>query len=86
MDGRIVDGLRNFLFDPPVGMDLAAINVARGHDLGLGTLNETRAALGLTPTPRSNNSLAMTLVDIDQDRIKLLGVDHVSASDFLFHV
>src|SRR5262245_34343375 len=49
MDARIVDGLRNFLFDPPVGMDLAAINIQRGHDLGLGTLNETRAALGLTP-------------------------------------
>ena len=29
---------------------------------------------------------AMTLVDIGQDHIKLLGVDHVSASDFLFHV
>jgi Ca2+-binding RTX toxin-like protein len=49
MDARIVDGLRNFLFDPPVGMDLAAINIQRGHDLGLGTLNETREALGLTP-------------------------------------
>jgi peroxidase len=49
MDARIVDGLRNFLFDSPVGMDLAAINIQRGHDLGLGTLNETRAALGLTP-------------------------------------
>jgi peroxidase len=49
MDGRIVDGLRNFLFDPPVGQDLAAINIQRGHDLGLGTLNETRIALGLAP-------------------------------------
>ena len=49
MDGRIVDGLRNFLFDPPVGMDLAAINIQRGHDQGLGTLNETREALGLAP-------------------------------------
>jgi hypothetical protein len=29
---------------------------------------------------------AMTLVDIGQDHIKLLGVDHVSASDFLFRV
>ena len=28
----------------------------------------------------------MTLVDIGQDHIKLLGVNHVSASDFLFHV
>jgi peroxidase len=48
MDSRIVDDLRNFLFDSPVSMDLAAINIQRGHDLGLPTLNETREALGLT--------------------------------------
>ena len=30
-------------------MDLAAINIQRGHDLGLGTLNQTREALGLAP-------------------------------------
>ena len=33
MDSRIVDDLRNFLFDSPVSMDLAAINIQRGHDL-----------------------------------------------------
>ncbi len=49
MDARIVEDLRSFLFDPPVGLDLAAINIQRGRDLGLGTLNETRAALGLEP-------------------------------------
>jgi peroxidase len=47
MDVRIVEDLRNFLFDPPVGMDLAAINIQRGRDIGLGTLNETRKDLGL---------------------------------------
>src|SRR5436190_23621362 len=41
--------LRNLLVDPPAGIDLAAINIQRGHDLGLATLNETREALGLTP-------------------------------------
>ena len=49
MDVHIVDALRNFLSDPPDVTDLAAINIQRGHDLGLGTLNQTRAALGLTP-------------------------------------
>ena len=49
LDAHIVDGLRNFLVDPPDGMDLAAINIQRGRDLGLGTLNQTREALGLAP-------------------------------------
>src|SRR5262245_13514878 len=49
LDTHIVDGLRNLLVDPPDGMDLAAINIQRAHDLGLGTLNQTREALGLTP-------------------------------------
>jgi peroxidase len=49
LDTHLVDGLRNLLVDPPDGVDLAAINIQRGHDLGLGTLNQTREALGLTP-------------------------------------
>jgi Ca2+-binding RTX toxin-like protein len=47
LDVHIVDDLRNFLDVPPVAMDLAAINIQRGRDLGLGTLNQTREALGL---------------------------------------
>lgn len=49
MDAHIVDGLRNLLTDPPDGQDLAAINVQRGRDLGLQTLNGEREALGLAP-------------------------------------
>ncbi|TDH59380.1 peroxiredoxin [Dankookia rubra] len=49
MDARLVPDLRNFLFDPPVGIDLAAINIQRGRDLGLPHLNEMREALHLTP-------------------------------------
>ncbi|QBR70819.1 peroxidase [Beijerinckiaceae bacterium] len=49
LDTHIVDGIRNFLQDGPGAIDLAATNIQRGHDLGLGTLNQTREALGLTP-------------------------------------
>ena len=49
LDARIVEDLRNFLIDPPLAMDLAAINIQRSRDVGLGTLNQTREALGLDP-------------------------------------
>lgn len=49
MDARLVEDLRNFLFDPPVAIDLAAINIQRGRDLGLPRLNEMREALHLEP-------------------------------------
>jgi len=47
LDVFIVDDLRNFLNVPGASMDLAAINIQRGRDLGLGSLNQTRVALGL---------------------------------------
>jgi peroxidase len=47
-DVHLVDSLRNLLFDPPAGQDLAAINIQRGRELGFSSLNDTRAALGLS--------------------------------------
>lgn len=47
MDIRIVEDLRNFLFDPPGAMDLAALNIQRERDFGVGSLNEVRERLGL---------------------------------------
>lgn len=52
LDIRIVEDLRNFLFDPPVALDLAAINIQRERDFGVGTLNEVRESLNL---PRYTN-------------------------------
>ncbi len=49
LDAHLVDDLRNFLNDPPVAIDLAAINIQRSRDVGLGTLNQTRVALGMRP-------------------------------------
>ena len=49
LDVHIIDELRNFLDVPPDAMDLAAINIQRGRDLGLGSLNQTRVALHLKP-------------------------------------
>ncbi len=51
IDNKIVDGVRNFLFGEPGqgGFDLAALNIQRGRDHGLPSLNEARVALGLAP-------------------------------------
>lgn len=46
-DVYAVDDLRNLLFAPPATMDLIAIDIERERDLGIGTLNQTRAALHL---------------------------------------
>jgi peroxidase len=48
-DVYAVNELRNLLFAPPAAMDLIAIDIQRERDLGLGSLNQTREALGLTP-------------------------------------
>jgi hypothetical protein len=49
-DPFLVDEVRNFLFPAASGgSDLASVNIARGRDVGLGSLNEVRSALGLTP-------------------------------------
>jgi len=50
-DCKIVDDVRNFLFGGPGqgGLDLAAININRGRDRGLGSYNDIRRQLGLPP-------------------------------------
>ena len=50
-DSKIVDDIRNFLFGKPGegGFDLAAINIQRGRERGLPSINEVRKALQLPP-------------------------------------
>lgn len=57
LDARIVSELRNFLVDGGPVSDLAATNIRRGEDFGLGTLNQTRHDLGLH---EHNNVNALT--------------------------
>ncbi|MFM8290913.1 MAG: peroxidase family protein [Planctomycetia bacterium] len=49
IDTRVVDDVRNFLFGAPGqgGFDLAALNIQRGRDHGIGDYNSVRAAYGL---------------------------------------
>lgn len=89
LDVHIVDDLRNFLFGPAAGLDLAAINLQRGRDLGLGTLNETRVALGLAPytsfaaiTSDAETAAALEAAYGDVDKVELwiggLAENHVA--------
>jgi hypothetical protein len=53
VDLKMVDGVRNVLFGAPGsgagGQDLFALDIQRGRDVGLNTLNQTRIAYGLAP-------------------------------------
>lgn len=51
LDTTVISELRNFLFGPPGagGMDLVALNIQRGRDLGLPSYNRARQDMGLTP-------------------------------------
>jgi len=49
VDMMIVEDVRSFLFGAPGdgGLDLAALNIQRGRDLGVATYNDLREAMGL---------------------------------------
>ncbi|MGB6223001.1 peroxidase family protein [Haloferula sp.] len=56
-DPMVVDEVRNMLFGPPGagGLDLAALNIQRGRDHGLGSYNQVRRGLGLIPAEDFND-------------------------------
>ncbi|MEM7425713.1 MAG: peroxidase family protein [Pseudomonadota bacterium] len=49
LDTQIVEDVRSFLFGQPGagGLDLAALNIERGRDLGIASYNDLREAVGL---------------------------------------
>jgi len=76
LDTKLVNNLRNFLFGPPGagGLDLAALNIQRGRDHGIGSYNDAREAMGLnrhtsfadiSSNVEMQNLLAQAYDDID---------------------
>lgn len=51
IDTKVIDELRNTLFGPPGagGIDLAAVDIERGRDVGLPDYNQARVDMGLAP-------------------------------------
>ena len=74
-DSKMVDDVRNFLFGPPGagGLDLAAINIARGRERGIPAFNEVRSALGLAPVTYITS--LTTDVTVQNKLISLYGGD-----------
>lgn len=64
-DSKIVDDIRNFLFGKPGqgGFDMAAINIQRGRERGLPSINQLRKALQLSPYN--------AITDINPDNVTL---------------
>ena len=79
-DCKVIDDVRNFLFGAPGagGLDLAAININRGRERGIGTYNAIRSSLGL---PRLNSFSELT--DNQEDALAMEqvfgGIDNVDA-------
>ncbi len=66
LDCKVIDDVRNFLFGSPNqgGLDLAAININRGRERGLGDFNSIRRDLGL-PALKSMYELTSDVESVD---------------------
>jgi len=65
LDCKVIDDVRNFLFGLPGqgGLDLAAININRGRERGLGDFNSIREDIGL-PRLQSISELTSNAEDV----------------------
>lgn len=94
VDVLVVDELRNFLFGPPGagGLDLAALNIQRGRDVGLPTYRGMALSRNISPPTTfngitSNPELAAALATVYGNDINkvdawvgMLAEDHVAGS------
>jgi hypothetical protein len=93
IDTKVVDSLRNRLFGPAGagGLDLAAINIQRGRELGLGDYNTVRRAYslpavtdfaGITGDPALQQALAQSYGSVDSVDLWVGGLaeDHAPGS------
>ena len=95
LDCKVIDDVRNFLFGLPDqgGLDLAAININRGRERGLGDYNTIREDIGL-PRLQSLSEISSNVEDIavledlygSVDRLDawvgMLAEDHMPSSMF----
>ncbi|XP_065062954.1 peroxinectin A-like isoform X2 [Rhopilema esculentum] len=93
IDVKIVDEMRNFLFPKNgLGLDLAAINIQRGRDVGIPDYNTVRKALGLPKVTSfkqitRNRKVATSLKSLYKDVNNLdlwvggIAEDHVPGSE-----
>ena len=79
IDGRMVDDVRNTLFGAPgsgVGMDLAAINIERGREMGLPDFNSVRKTFGL-PAYSSIDEICLDGAVTERLKTLYVSVDNV---------
>ncbi len=95
VDNKVVGDIRNFLFGPPGsgGLDLAALNINRGRDMGLPDFNTVRTEIGLDAYSSfteitSDSDLATIMENLYGDIneidpwVGMLAEDHMSGKAF----
>lgn len=85
IDGQVVEGNRNFLFNiggGAVTTDLEVFDIARGRDHGVSDFNAVRQALGLDPYSDFDDFGARNGIDADRlNALKLLYNDDIGLLD-----
>ena len=78
LDNEVIDDVRNFLFGPPGagGLDLIALNIQRGRDMGLPDYNTLRQDYGL-PKMRSFKKITTDKTKASNLKQLYLSIDNI---------